>query len=255
MLGGGGAAAQRARQRPAKTRRSTTPTITAQQRLAATENFYYVARALSLPETSSLSQLLSAASDFCSRDWSDTLRLAPTDAASLAQRPFLWRYCFGGALAHALLDEVLGLPPDVHLTFANAVRRRKRGKRLEGLAERQQQRERQRREEEEAEEEIGLDWALGAAVLELSGIADAEAAAARAALDAAVEEAPSSSLASSNWLATRRAMAVMLGAAAALALVLVASWCADRDRGGGSAPGRSAYGSKARVLPPLAGMA
>jgi len=192
--------------------------------LAATENFYYVARALALPETSSPAELLSAASAFCSRDWRATARLAPSDPASLAQRPFLWRYCFGGALAHALLGDVLRLPPGTPLTFANAVRRKGGGA--------------------TGGEEVGLDWALGAAVLELSGLADAEAASARAAAARALGQPGPSGGGGGGRGGSPRRVVVVFGAFFAMTLVVWRRLVGGPGGGGGSAR-----------PPPLAGMA
>lgn len=121
--------------------------------LLAIENFYYTAVALALPPRTDLGALRSAASSFCARDWQETLAswegagaALTGDAAShhAAQRPFLWRYCFGSALVWTLLRDVLGVPEDRQLVFTNSMQQ------LDGA-------------------EVGLDWALGAALCTLMG--------------------------------------------------------------------------------------
>lgn len=108
--------------------------------LLAIENFAYTARALSLPVVSSLGEFAAAARQFCSRPWPQTLQ---EHSAAGGDQRFLWRYCFGSAFAWTLLHQVLRISEGQRLTFTNALTR------ADGA-------------------ELGLDWALGAAVLQLS---------------------------------------------------------------------------------------
>ncbi|KAI8465680.1 MAG: nucleoside phosphatase family-domain-containing protein [Monoraphidium minutum] len=119
--------------------------------LLAIENFYYTAAALSLPAKADLRALEAAAAEFCARPWPDTLAgwaatgeaLGPAArAAHAGQQAFLWRYCFGSALVWTLLHDVLRVPPSQALVFTNSLPRG------DGA-------------------EVGLDWALGAAVCTL----------------------------------------------------------------------------------------
>lgn len=116
--------------------------------LLAIENFAYTAAALSLPSTSSLGEFASAARQFCSRPWPQTLQV---HSSQPEQQQYLWRYCFGSAFAWTLLHHVLHISEGQQLHFTNALRR-------------------------EDGAELGLDWALGAAVLQLANNSAAEGA-------------------------------------------------------------------------------
>jgi len=119
--------------------------------LLAIENFYYTAIALSLPPKTDLNAFAHAAARFCAREWDDTLLVWRDGAADLtgdaaahhlSQQKFLWRYCFGSALVWTLLHDVLRVPAAQPLLFANSMVQR------DGA-------------------EVGLDWALGAALCTL----------------------------------------------------------------------------------------
>lgn len=109
--------------------------------LLAIENFFYTASALQLPRSASLSQLEDAAAQFCLRQWDDTLKQQKPVSHD---QTYLYRYCFGSAFVWTLLHDVFKVSPHLQLQFTNTLQR------PDGS-------------------EVGLDWALGAAVLELSG--------------------------------------------------------------------------------------
>jgi apyrase len=114
--------------------------------LLAIENFAYTARALALPEQASIGEFSSAARRFCSKPWPQTLQ---DHSSEPQQQRYLWRYCFGSAFAWTLLHDVLHLGEGQVVQFANTLTS------SEGV-------------------EVGLDWALGAAVLQLSRSASSE---------------------------------------------------------------------------------
>ena len=114
--------------------------------LLAIENFAYTAHALSLPAIASLGDFATAARQFCSRPWPQTLM---AHGQQPEQQQYLWRYCFGSAFAWTLLHEVLRISEGQQLHFTNALVR-------------------------EDGAELGLDWALGAAVLQLANNSAAE---------------------------------------------------------------------------------
>ena len=116
--------------------------------LLAIENFAYTAVALSLPTVASLGEFATAARQFCSRPWPQTL-LAHSQEPQ--QAAYLWRYCFGSAFAWTLLHRVLHVSEGQRLHFTNVLQR-------------------------EDGAELGLDWALGAAVLQLANNSAAEGA-------------------------------------------------------------------------------
>lgn len=107
----------------------------------AIENFAYTAHALNVPEHSSLGEFATAARAFCSRPFPQTLQ---QHSQQRHQQRFLWRYCFGSAFAWTLLHDVLHLGEGQQLHFTNTLRSSASG------------------------QEVGLDWAVGAAVLLLS---------------------------------------------------------------------------------------
>jgi hypothetical protein len=120
--------------------------------LLAIENFYYTAAALALPRRADLAALEAAGGRFCSREWRETLANWEAAGGALAgeaaavhasHQRYLWRYCFGSAMVWTLLHDVLHVPHSAQLVFANALPRAKGGA------------------------EIGLDWALGAALCTL----------------------------------------------------------------------------------------
>jgi hypothetical protein len=117
--------------------------------LLAIENFAYTAQALSLPAVSSLGEFAAAARQFCSRPWPQTLQAHSQEPE---QQQYLWRYCFGSAFAWTLLHHVLRIGEGQQLHFTNVLQRKVGGP------------------------ELGLDWALGAAVLQLANNSAAEGA-------------------------------------------------------------------------------
>jgi apyrase len=114
--------------------------------LLAIENFAYTARALALPEQASIGDFALAARSFCSKPWPQTLQ---DHSSEPQQQKYLWRYCFGSAFAWTLLHHVLHLGEGQVVQFANTL------KSSEGV-------------------DVGLDWALGVAVLQLSRSASSE---------------------------------------------------------------------------------
>jgi hypothetical protein len=116
--------------------------------LLAIENFAYTAQALALPAFASLGDFATAARQFCSRPWPQTLLAHGEDAE---HQQYLWRYCFGSAFAWTLLHQVLRISEGQQLHFTNALVR-------------------------EDGAQLGLDWALGAAVLQLANNSAAEGA-------------------------------------------------------------------------------
>jgi hypothetical protein len=116
--------------------------------LLAIENFAYTAHALSLPETASLGDFGLAARRFCSKPWPQTLQEFSNEPG---QQQYLWKYCFGSAFAWTLLHDVLHLGEGQELHFSNSLI------------------------SAEAGVAVGLDWALGAAVLLLSSSSSSSA--------------------------------------------------------------------------------
>eukprot|EP00879_Flechtneria_rotunda_P023791 GHRR01025190.1.p1 GENE.GHRR01025190.1~~GHRR01025190.1.p1 ORF type:complete len:554 (+),score=179.00 GHRR01025190.1:215-1876(+) len=116
--------------------------------LLAIENFAYTAHALALPELCTIGDFASAARQFCSRPWPQTLLALDKEPE---QQRYLWRYCFGSAFAWTLLHDVLQLEEGQVVHFTNMLKNR------EGAV-------------------VGLDWALGAAVLQLSSSGGSEGA-------------------------------------------------------------------------------
>lgn len=114
----------------------------------AIENFAYTAHALSLPALATLGDFATAARQFCSRPWPQTLQ---THGQEPEQQQYLWRYCFGSAFSWTLLHHVLRISEGQQLHFTNVLQR-------------------------EDGAELGLDWALGAAVLQLANNSAAEGA-------------------------------------------------------------------------------
>jgi hypothetical protein len=123
--------------------------VAAAGELLAVENFAYTAHALSLPAESSLGEFAAAARAFCSRPWPQTVQAYRHEPE---QARYLWRYCFGSAFAWTLLHQVLHISEGQRLHFTNALTR------ADGV-------------------QLGLDWALGAAVLQLSNNSAAAGAA------------------------------------------------------------------------------
>jgi hypothetical protein len=101
---------------------------------------------LALPEQASLGDFALAARRFCSKPWPQTLQ---DHSSEPQQQKYLWRYCFGSAFAWTLLHDVLHLGEGQVVQFANTLIS------SDGV-------------------EVGLDWALGAAVLQLSRSASSE---------------------------------------------------------------------------------
>ncbi|VVB03927.1 unnamed protein product [Arabis nemorensis] len=105
-----------------------------QGRFLATENFFYTSKFFGLGEKSWLSHMISAGERFCGEDWS---KLRVKDP-SLDEEDLL-RYCFSSAYIVSLLHDTLGVPldDDERVRFAN-----------------------------QAGDNIPLDWALGAFILQ-----------------------------------------------------------------------------------------
>lgn len=90
---------------------------------------------------SSIGDFALAARRFCSKPWPQTLQAHSKEPH---KQQYLWRYCFGSAFAWTLLHDVLHLGEGQILHFTNTL------KSSEG-------------------QDVGLNWAVGAAVLQLSG--------------------------------------------------------------------------------------
>ena len=104
-----------------------------QGKFLATENFFYTSKFFGLGEKSWLSNMISAGERFCGEDWS---KLRVKDP-SLEEEDLL-RYCFSSAYIVSLLHDTLGVPlDDERVGFAN-----------------------------QAGDDIPLDWALGAFILQ-----------------------------------------------------------------------------------------
>jgi hypothetical protein len=101
---------------------------------------------LALPQQASIGDFALAARRFCSKPWPQTLQ---DHSSEPQQQKYLWRYCFGSAFAWTLLHDVLHLGEGQVVQFANTLTS------SDGV-------------------EVGLDWALGAAVLQLSRSASSE---------------------------------------------------------------------------------
>lgn len=112
--------------------------------LLAVENFAFTAAALGMARRSSVGELGAAARRFCSRPWPQTAAAAEAARTPETAPEYLWRYCFGATFAWTLLHDVLHIGEGAAVTFTNSLHAPHGG------------------------ELIGLDWALGAAVLQLS---------------------------------------------------------------------------------------
>ncbi|KXZ56727.1 hypothetical protein GPECTOR_1g655 [Gonium pectorale] len=105
----------------------------------AVENFAWTARALGLPATATLRQLREHGVRYCARHFSSL----HAEFSGHIPDQFLVRYCFGAAYILALLHSGLGLGlDDARLTWTNTVREASSGA------------------------EVGLNWVLGAAVVD-----------------------------------------------------------------------------------------
>ncbi|GBF99405.1 nucleoside phosphatase [Raphidocelis subcapitata] len=206
--------------------------------LVAIENFYYTAQALSLPARADLHTLESAAAGFCGREWPDTVAAygaaaegldAPSLAVHLRQGRYLWRYCFGSALVWTLLHDVLRVPKVQPLVFANALPRGGGG----------------------GGGEVGLDWALGAALCSLTECTRREGAEPSEALPSlSVDGGGGGAAAAGAAPAVRGAAALALGAAV-LAAAAAAAWRLRRR----APSGRPLRGDGAAAAAALAGAA
>lgn len=106
----------------------------------ATENFFYTSRFFGLPPKAFLSDLMAAGKSFCEEDWSSLKSKYPS-----LQEEDLHRYCFSSAYILALLHDSLGIAlDDDRIGYANQV------------------------------ENIPLDWALGAFILQSTAELDKE---------------------------------------------------------------------------------
>ncbi|XP_009616750.1 putative apyrase 6 [Nicotiana tabacum] len=111
-----------------------------QGKFLATENFFHTSKFFGLPPKAFLSDLMAAGKSFCEEDWS---RLK-SKYHSL-QEEDLHRYCFSSAYILALLHDSLGIGlDDDRIGYANQV------------------------------ENIPLDWALGAFILQSTAESDKE---------------------------------------------------------------------------------
>lgn len=94
----------------------------------ATENFYYTAQFLRLPERATIADVARTGADVCASDW---VRLS---AERRLPDEELLKYCFSASFIVAALHDAMGIGMDEPITFSNSV---------EGTA---------------------VDWALGAAI-------------------------------------------------------------------------------------------
>lgn len=106
----------------------------------ATENFFYTSKFFGLPPKALLSDLMTAGKSFCEEDWSGLKSKYPS-----LQEEDLHRYCFSSAYILALLHDSLGIAlDDDRIGYTNQV------------------------------ENIPLDWALGAFILQSTAELDKE---------------------------------------------------------------------------------
>ena len=118
--------------------------------MLATENFFYTARFLGLPERATIQELADAGERVCGAEWTRLKEAHLKDAAASEDETFaedessLARYCFSASLAVAQLSFGLKLPNVAKIRFSNAVG----GK--------------------------AVDWAMGAAIAFTAGAVDAE---------------------------------------------------------------------------------
>ncbi|XP_073139934.1 probable apyrase 6 [Henckelia pumila] len=109
-----------------------------QGKFLATENFFHTSKFFGLRERAFLSDLMVSGQDYCGENWSKLKRKYP----SLEEEELL-RYCFSSAYIIALLHDNLGISlHDTRIAYANQV------------------------------ENILLDWALGAFILQYSSKLD-----------------------------------------------------------------------------------
>ncbi|PNG99613.1 Golgi apyrase, partial [Tetrabaena socialis] len=108
-------------------------------RFMAVENFAWTARALGLPASATLRELREGGGRYCARHWSSL----HAEFSGHIPDQFLVRYCFGAAYILALLHSGLGMGlDDARLTWTNSITDPHSGA------------------------EVGLNWVLGAAVVE-----------------------------------------------------------------------------------------
>ncbi|GMJ04697.1 apyrase 6 [Hibiscus trionum] len=111
-----------------------------QGKFLATENFFYTSKFFRLHQKGCLSDLIMAGQRFCGEDWSKLKKQHP----SLDEQDLL-RYCFSSAYIVALLHDSLEIAlDDDRISFANQVN------------------------------DIPLDWALGAFILQSTSNSDVE---------------------------------------------------------------------------------
>jgi len=95
--------------------------------MLATENFFYTARFLGLPERATIQELADAGERVCGAEWSRLKDVHLKDPASSEDETFaedessLARYCFSASLAVAQLSFGLKLPNVAKIRFSNAV--------------------------------------------------------------------------------------------------------------------------------------
>ncbi|ACO66814.1 predicted protein [Micromonas commoda] len=83
--------------------------------MLATENFFYTARFLGLPEQATIAQMAGAGERVCGAEWRSLDETFEEDESSLA------RYCFSSALIVAALVHGLKLPAQAKIRFSNSV--------------------------------------------------------------------------------------------------------------------------------------
>lgn len=109
-------------------------------RFLATENFFYTSQFYGLTPKAHLSDLMVAGQQFCEEDWSNIRRKHTSH-----EEEDLLRYCFSSAYIVALLHDSLGIAlDDERIGYTNQV------------------------------ENTPLDWALGAFILQSTGVMDGE---------------------------------------------------------------------------------
>ena len=95
--------------------------------MLATENFFYTARFLGLPERATIQELADAGERVCGAEWSRLKEVHLKDQAASEDETFaedessLARYCFSASLAVAQLSFGLKLPNVAKIRFSNAV--------------------------------------------------------------------------------------------------------------------------------------
>ena len=84
-------------------------------RCYTTENFFYTAQFLKLPERATIAQVAAAGAEVCASDW---VRLV---AERRLPEEDLLKYCFSAAFMVAVLHDSMGMHMDTELHFSNSV--------------------------------------------------------------------------------------------------------------------------------------